>query len=101
MKQNLKNRHYSESDVIALQRESVNNIFYLVKNGSFFYAYNEGANALSRIMHYPIKREIRTNGLEILVAGFPADQIAAVLEHIEEQGGQVLLVSDDWVQIQQ
>ena len=101
MKQSLKNRHYSEEDVIALQRESVNNIFYLVKKGSFFYAYNEGAHALSQIMHYPVKREIRTNGLEILVAEFPADQLAVVLEHIEEQGGQVLLVSDDWVQIQQ
>jgi len=101
MKQSLKNRHYSEEDVIALQRESVNNIFYLVKKGYFFYAYNEGAHALSRIMHYPTKREIRTNGLEILVAEFPADQLAVVLEHIEEQGGQVLLVSDDWVQIQQ
>jgi len=101
MKQSLKNRHYSEEDVIALQRESVNNIFYLVKKGSFFYAYNEGAHALSQIMHYPVKREIRTNGLEILVARFPADQLAVVLEHIEGQGGQVLLVSDDWVQIQQ
>ena len=101
MKQSLKNRHYSEEDVIALQRESVNNIFYLVKKGYFFYAYNEGAHALSRIMHYPIKREIRTNGLEILVAEFPADQLAVVLEHIEVQGGQVMLVSDDWVQIKQ
>ena len=101
MKQSLKNRHYSEEDVIALQRESVNNIFYLVKKGSFFYAYNEGAHALSQIMHYPVKREIRTNGLEILVAEFPADQLAVVLEHIEEQGGQVMLVSDDWVQIKQ
>jgi hypothetical protein len=52
-------------------------------------------------MHYPIKREIRTNGLEMLVAEFPADQITVVLEHIEEQGGQVMWVSDDWVQIQQ
>jgi hypothetical protein len=101
MKQSLKNRHYSEEDVIALQRESVNNIFYLVKKGYFFYAYNEGAHALSQIMHYPIKREIRANGLEILVADFPADQLAVVLEHIEEQGGQVMLVSDDWVQIKQ
>ena len=101
MKQNLKNRHYSEDDVIVLQRESVSKVFYLVKKGCFFYAYNEGAHALSQIMHYPIKREIRTNGLEMLVAEFPADQITVVLEHIEEQGGQVMWVSDDWVQIQQ
>jgi hypothetical protein len=98
MIRNLKNRHRSEGDVIAEQRESRNHVLYLVKKGIFFHAYDAGAYALFRVMHYRVKRKVRKNGLEVLAAGFPADKIGVVLEHIEEHGGQVLLVADDWVQ---
>ena len=61
----------TEQELIRKQEEGGNETLYLMKVGMFFHAYDAGAFALARLMHYRVKRKARKGGREVLVAGFP------------------------------
>ena len=68
----------TEQELIRKQEEGGNETLYLMKVGMFFHAYDAGAFALARLMHYRVKRKARKGGREVLVAGFPADSLPTV-----------------------
>jgi hypothetical protein len=87
-----------EQELIKKQEESGNEVLCLMKIGYFFHAYNAGAYALARIMKYRVRKKVRRSGLEMVTAGFPADNLHAVLECIKAAGGQILSQTDDWIE---
>ena len=72
----------TEQELIRKQEEGGNETLYLMKVGMFFHAYDAGAFALARLMHYRVKRKARKGGREVLVAGFPADSPPTVAGRI-------------------
>ena len=88
----------TEQELIKKQEAGGNETLYLMKVGMFFHAYNAGAFALARLMHYRVKRKARKGGREVLVAGFPADSLPTVAERIEAAGGKMLSKTDVWVE---
>ena len=88
----------TEQELIKKQEENGNSTLYLMKVGMFFHAYNAGAFALARLMHYRVKRKARKGGREVLMAGFPADRLEAVTKRIAAEGGKVLAQTDTWVE---
>ncbi|KAA5378606.1 hypothetical protein F2Y44_22510 [Phocaeicola dorei] len=88
----------TEQELIRKQEEGGNETLYLMKVGMFFHAYDAGAFALARLMHYRVKRKARKGGREVLVAGFPADSLPTVAERIAAAGGKVLAKTDTWVE---
>lgn len=88
----------TEQELIARQEEGNNETLYLMKVGMFFHAYEAGAFALARLMHYRVKHKPRKGGREVLVAGFPADNLPVVAERIRAAGGKVLTQTDTWVE---
>ena len=88
----------TEQELIRKQEEGGNETFYLMKVGMFFHAYNAGAFALARVMHYRVKRKPRKGGREVLTAGFPANSLPTVMERIAAAGGNILSHSDTWVE---
>ena len=90
-----KQRSYmTEQELIKKQEEGGNSTLYLMKVGMFFHAYEAGAFALARLMHYRVKRKARKGGREVLMAGFPADRLEVVAERIVAAGGKVLSQTD-------
>jgi len=87
-----------EQELIKKQEESGNEVLCLMKIGYFFHAYNAGAYALARVMKYRVRKKVRRSGLEMVTAGFPADNLQAVLEFITAAGGQILSQTDDWIE---
>ena len=77
-----------EKDLIELQEKTENKKLYLTKVGMFYHAYNAGAYAMARLMHYKIKRKHRKDG-DILSAGFPVGNLQDVIRCIENQGGTI------------
>ena len=67
-----------ERDLIGLQEKADNQKLYLIKVGMFYHAYNAGAYAIAKLMHYKIKRKHRKEG-DILVAGFPVANLQNVI----------------------
>lgn len=49
----------TEQELIRKQEEGGNETLYLMKVGMFFHAYDAGAFALARLMHYRVKRKAR------------------------------------------
>jgi len=94
----LNNQTLKEQELINKQEESGNEVLCLMKIGYFFHAYNAGACALARVMNYRVMRKVRRSGLEILTAGFPADNLPSVMKCITAAGGQILSQTDDWVE---
>lgn len=88
----------TEQELIKKQEAGGNATLYLMKVGMFFHAYEAGAFALARLMHYRVKRKARKGGRQVLVAGFPADSLPTVAERIEAAGGKVLSKTDVWVE---
>lgn len=88
----------TEQELIAKQGAGNNETLYLMKVGMFFHAYEAGAFALARLMHYRVKRKPRKGGREVLVAGFPADHLPVVAERIRVAGGKVSVQTDTWVE---
>jgi hypothetical protein len=88
----------TEQELIAKQENGNNETLYLMKVGMFFHAYGAGAFALARLMHYRVKRKLRKGGREVLVAGFPADNLPVVAARIERAGGKVPVATDTWVE---
>jgi len=87
-----------EQELIKKQEESGNEVLCLMKIGYFFHAYNAGAYALARVMKYRVRKKVRRSGLEIITAGFPADNLQSVLECIKAAGGHILSQTDDWIE---
>lgn len=88
----------TERELIAKQEAGNNKTLFLMKVGMFFHAYEAGAFALARLMHYRVKRKARKGGQQVLVAGFPVERLPVVAERIKAAGGKVLTLTDTWVE---
>ena len=78
----------TEKEILQEQENNGQKAFYLMAVGMFFHAYGCGAFALSRATGYRVLRKHRKGG-DILVCGFPANQLDTVLQRIREAGGEV------------
>ena len=94
----LNDQTIKEQELIKKQEESGNEVLCLMKIGYFFHAYNAGAYALARVMKYRVRKKVRRSGLEMITAGFPADNLESVIVCIKAAGGQILSQTDDWVE---
>ena len=94
----LNDQTLKEQELVQKQEESGNEVLCLMKAGYFFHSYNAGACALARVMNYRVTRKVRRSGLEILTAGFPADNLPSVMKCITAAGGRILSQTDDWVE---
>lgn len=83
-----------ELELIEKQKSSDNKYLYLVKVGMFYHAYDAAAYAISRLMHYKIKRKHRRGG-DVLVAGFPISGIQKAIDMITLAGGEVSKEAED------
>lgn len=77
-----------ELELIEKQKSGDNKYLYLVKVGMFYHAYDAAAYAISRLMHYKIKRKHRRGG-DVLVAGFPISGIQKAISMITSAGGKI------------
>jgi hypothetical protein len=94
----LNDQTIKEQELIKKQEESGNEVLCLMKIGYFFHAYNAGAYALARVMKYRVRKKVRRSGLEMITAGFPADNLESVIVCIKAAGGQILSQTDDWIE---
>ena len=78
----------TEKEVLQQQENNGQKAFYLIAVGIFYHAYGCGAFALSRATGYRVLCKHRKGG-DILVCGFPANQLDSVLQRIREAGGEV------------
>jgi len=78
----------TEKEILQLQEANGQKAFYLVAVGMFYHAYGCGAFALSRATGYRVLRKQCKCG-DVLVCGFPANQLDTVLQRIREAGGEV------------
>lgn len=83
-----------ELELIKKQKSGDNKYLYLVKVGMFYHAYDAAAYAISRLMHYKIKRKHRRGG-DVLVAGFPISGIQKAIDMITSAGGEVSKEAED------
>lgn len=83
-----------ELELIEKQKSSDNKYLYLVKVGMFYHAYDAAAYAISRLMHYKIKRKHRRSG-DVLVAGFPISGIQKAISMITSAGGEISNETED------
>lgn len=75
-----------ESELIEKQEESDNLDMYLIKVGMFYHAYNAGAYAIAKLMHYKVRKISRKYG-DVLTVGFPSNMLDTVISKIKEVGG--------------
>lgn len=78
----------TEKEILQQQEVNEQKAFYLIAVGMFYHAYGCGAFALARATGYRVLRKHRKGG-DILVCGFPANQLDTVLQRIREAGGEV------------
>ncbi len=78
----------TEKEILQQQESDGQKAFYLIAVGMFYHAYGNGAFALSRATGYRVMRKHRKGG-DILVCGFPVNQLDTVLQRIREAGGEV------------
>ena len=78
----------TEKEILQQQEGNGQKAFYLMAVGMFYHAYGCGAFALARATGYRVLRKHRKGG-DILVCGFPANQLETVLQRIREAGGEV------------
>ena len=78
----------TEKEILQLQDENQQTAFYLIAVGMFYHAYGCGAYALARATGYRVLRKHRKHG-DVLVCGFPANQLDMVLQRLREAGGEV------------
>lgn len=88
----------TEQELIGMQEANGNQTFYLMKVGLFFHAYNAGAYALARVTGYRVKRKKRKKGKEVLIAGFPAGCLTAVMDKLRNAGGTVVSQTELWIE---
>lgn len=89
----------TEQELIAKHQQSDNVATYLMKVGMFFHAYEAGPFALARATGYRIKRKLRKGGREVLVAGFPAESLDAVIAKLKTAGATIIRHSDTFVEM--
>lgn len=66
-------------ETIRLQRESPDDAIYLLVQGAFYHAYNEGAEHLYSIMGYQLRvRDYYT------MCGFPINSLGCVMDRIHD-----------------
>ena len=78
----------TEKEILQQQEVNEQKAFYLIAVGMFYHAYGCGAFALARATGYRVLRKHRKGG-DILVCGFPANQLDMVLQRIREAGSEV------------
>ena len=78
----------TEKEILQQQETNGQTAFYLIAVGMFYHAYGCGAFALARATGYRVLRKHRKHG-DILVCGFPANQLEMVLQRLREAGGEV------------
>ena len=78
----------TEKEVLQQQETTGQTAFYLIAVGMFYHAYGYGAFALARATGYRVLSKHRKHG-DILICGFPANQLDMVLQRIREAGGEV------------
>lgn len=78
----------TEKEVLQQQETTGQTAFYLIAVGMFYHAYGNGAFALARATGYRVLSKHRKHG-DILICGFPANQLDMVLQRIREAGGEV------------
>ena len=83
----------TEKEILQQQESNGQKAFYLIAVGMFYHACGNGAFALSRATGYRVLRKHRKHG-DILVCGFPANQLDTVLQRIREAGGEVEQTGD-------
>lgn len=67
------------SETIRLQEESPDDAIYLLVQGAFYHAYNEGAEHLYSIMGYQLRvRDYYT------MCGFPINSLGCVMDRIHD-----------------
>lgn len=69
----------SISETIRLQRENPDDAIYLLVQGAFYHAYNEGAEHLHAIMGYQIRARDYYKML-----GFPINSLGCVMDRIHD-----------------
>lgn len=84
----------TERELIDKQNINGGDVFYLLKVGMFYHAYDNGAFALAGLMNYSVRRKRRKELGEILVSGFPVQSLPKVINRIEEEKGIVEKVDD-------
>ena len=83
----------TEKELLRQQETNGQKALYLIAVGMFYHTYGCGAFALARATAYRVLRKHRKGG-DILVCGFPASQLDAVLQRIREAGGEVEAVGE-------
>ena len=78
----------TEHEVLNLQAENGETVFYLMQRGSFFHAYGNGAFALARVTGYKVLRKQRKAG-DIFTAGFQVASLQKVLGLLQDAGASV------------
>ena len=78
----------TEKEILQQQESNGQKTFYLMAVGMFYHAYGCGAFALARATGYRVLRKQRKYG-DVLVCGFPANQLDMVLQRIRENSGEV------------
>ncbi|MCR5159926.1 MAG: hypothetical protein K6D37_12495 [Prevotella sp.] len=78
----------TEKEILQLQEQNEQKVFYLIAVGMFYHAYGCGAFALARATGYRVLSKHRKGG-DILTCGFPANQLDTVLQRIREAGSEV------------
>ena len=78
----------TEKEILQQQESNKQTVFYLIAVGMFYHAYGCGAFSLARATGYRVLRKHRKGG-DVLVCGFPVNQLDTVLQRIREAGGEV------------
>jgi len=78
----------TEQEVLSLQAENGDQVFYLMQRGRFFHAYGSGAFALARATGFRVLRKHRKQG-DVLTAGFPVTSLPRVRQLLADVGASV------------
>lgn len=84
----------TEKELIEQQNSNGGDVFYLLKVGMFYHAYDNGAFALAGLMNYSVRRKRRKGLGEIFVSGFPLQSMSKVMKKIEDENGTIKMIDD-------
>lgn len=84
----------TERELIEQQNINGCDVFYLLKVGMFYHAYEKGAFALAGLMNYSVRRKRRKGLGKILVSGFPLQSLPKVINRIQEENGTVETIDE-------
>lgn len=75
-------------DVIAEQKKTGD--VFLLRNGSFYNGYDEGAFFLGHFRKYLVRKKQLRDGTPYYKAGFPQKVLKALLEQVQKDGGKIV-----------